>query len=477
MKKQVKFIVFMALSLSFSSCAVGPDFKKPKAPNVSAYTPDHTVEQITDQHFVLNKPVVFNWWQTFHSPELNQVMELGIQDNYDLAAMRNKLRQAQEIVNAATGQLLPQAALSGNVATQKYGQALFGNSSFVIPPFTAYSIGPSVNFMPDIFGGTRRTVEQKQALADYQNQELRAAFLELTGGITSTALTLATLNAQIDNTQEIIREDKKNLDLVQKAYQLGSGTKVDVLSAEGQLANDQTLLPALYQQLSVVKDQLNVLVGKFPANWQPPDFKLKNFVLPKELPLSVPSALVRARPDILAAEALLHAASAMIGVKTANLYPQINLSAITSQQATVFDDLFNASSNAGSLIGSITTSLFSGGTLQAERRSAIYAYKAAYDNYKKVVVQAFVQVSNVLHSLKNDEEEIKSQQKALQTAEASLNLSRLSYQAGNTGLLEILYAERLYTQALLGYQKALAARYQDTSELYVVLGGGMENKV
>lgn len=214
----------------------------------------------------------------------------------------------------------------------------------------------------------------------------------------------------------------------------------------------------MYQQLSVTKNELNILIGRFPADWQPPEFELTRFVLPSELPLSIPSELIHNRTDILASEALLHSASANIGIATANLYPQLSLSANTSQQALNLHNLFDASSNAWGLLGGITSPIFNGGTLSAQRRAAIHAYNAAYANYREVIVQAFVQVSNVLSALKNDEMEVVQERKALSTAEESLKLSRLSYEAGNTGLLDILYSERLYTQAILGYQKAVAQR-------------------
>jgi len=470
MTKRLFYYLFIFL---LSSCAAGPDFVSPPTPQVSAYTSKGNIQTVGRQHLYLDQPVSQNWWNEFHSPALNAVIRQGIKNSYTLEAAQETLQQAQENVNAAKGALLPQVAATAGAGQQEYGVATFGPSPFSIPPFTYYTLGAGANWTLDIFGETQRTIEQQQALTDYQKALTHAAFLSLTGNITVTALEIAAINAQIAQTKEIIKEDQRNLNLVQKEWELGSATKVDILSAQSQLQNDETLLPPLHQQLAEAKGKFNILLGTFPANWQPPHFELDNFTLPQKLPLSLPSELVRNRPDILAAEALLHAACANIGIATANLYPQITLSASTSQQALEPANLFDASSNASNLIAGLTTPIFNGGTLRAQRRAAVHAYKAAYANYQQTVVTAFVQVNNVLQALKNNEQEFVKQKKAYLTAKAALKLAQISYEAGSSDLLEVLNAERLHIQATLGYIKARAQRYQDTTQLYLALGGGI----
>jgi NodT family efflux transporter outer membrane factor (OMF) lipoprotein len=294
--------------------------------------------------------------------------------------------------------------------------------------------------------------------------------LTLTGNIASTALTIAIINEQIAATKEIINEDHKNFQLVDQAFRLGATTRTEVLSAQSQEENDEALLPPLYQQLVVAKDMLTVLMGKFPANWAAPNFKLSDFVLPKKLTLSLPSELVHKRPDIIAAESMLHAANADVGIATANLYPAINLSGALMQEALSPSNLFKASSNAWNVLGGVTAPIFNGGTLRAERKASIHAYQSAYANYQQVIVKAFAQVNVVLHALRHDEQAILLQKRALATAQASLHLARLSYNAGNVGILQVLDAERLYTQAKLGYVQAAGQQYLDTIQLYIALG-------
>lgn len=455
-----------------SACAVGPDFKRPLPPATPTYTAETKLGTFGSQHINLQKNISPLWWQEFNYPQLNTVMDQGVKNSYTLQSMKETLAQAQEMVNAAKGELWPQLSLSALAGRQKYGVALFGPTNFVIPPFTYYEIGPSLSYVLDVFGGTRRTIEKQQALAVYQENELNAAYLSLTGNIATTSLTIATLNAQLATTQQIIHEDKKNLNLVRQSFDLGSGTRAEVLTTQSQLDNDETLIPTLRQQITEAESELSVLVGSAPANWTPPRFDLKNFALPKELPLVLPSQLVHARPDILAAEATLHAACADIGIATANLYPNINLTAATLQEALVPSNLFKASANAWSYLGTLTAPIFNGGTLRAEKRAAVHEFQSAAANYQQVVIKAFSQVHNVLHALKHDEEELRMQKNAVQTAQSSLKLARISFNEGNVGVLQILDAERLYNQAKIGYVKAQGQRYQDTVQLYLVLGGG-----
>ena len=453
--------VLTSIALLLSACTVGPDYVPPKDPDVSSYTGEDNRK--------FTSTIFSKWWQSFQSPELNQVIQLGIKNNYSLQAMQETLKQAQDNLSATQGQLLPQASMTAGPGYEKYGVQATGATD-AIPAFHYYSLGPSINWALDIFGGTKRSIEQQQALMQYQKQELHAAFLTLTGNIVTTSMKIAELNAQIANIKLIIHDDQKNLQLAQTGLDVGSATEENKLLMQSQLSHDETLLPPLQQQLSATRGELNILVGKFPANWQPPSFELNNFTLPETLPLTLPSQLVHDRPDILAAESLLHAASAGVGIATANLYPQINLSATLTQQALSPGQLFNASSTAASLFAGITAPIFSGGTLRAQQSAAEHAYKATYANYQDVVVRAFVQVSNVLHALQFDDQNITAQKKAITSAEASLKLARLGNDVGSSAELEILNAQRLYAQAKLGYIQAIAQRYRDTAQLYLVLG-------
>lgn len=464
------------LAAFLSACtAAGPDFKSPETPAVQTYTAE--TEILTpSQHIALGKEIADEWWMVFASPPLNDMVKQAMAGNYDIAAAKETLAQAEESVKAESGSLWPQASLGATAGRQKYGAALFGPANFSIPPFTYYEAGPEISWTLDIFGGARRDIERQQALAEYQSHQLDAADVALTGNVVAEALNLAATKAEVTTTEQIIAEDQKTLALVQESFQAGAGTRTDVLTAQSQIENDQTLLPSLRQRLSVASHALSILMGKAPAEWTPPDFTLNDFTLPQELPVSLPSEMVRKRPDILAAESNLHAASAAMGVATANLYPKITLTANLMQEALTPEALFNASNNAWALAAGVTAPVFSGGTLTAEQHEAEHAYQAALAQYQQIILNAFGQVADALTALSHDAEAVAAEQQALDTANSSLDLARKSYQAGNTGLLQIQNTQRQLAQAQLGLIRAQSQRFADTAKLFVALGGSPMTK-
>ncbi len=337
--------------------------------------------------------------------------------------------------------------------------------------FAYYTVGPTVSFPLDLFGGEKRKVEQQKALLEYQGFELDAAYQSLTAHVAAEALALASARAQIDALNGIIADDERNVGLVESAITGGSGTQVQLVSAQSQLAEDRALLPDLRQQEAVARHALAILVGKAPAEWSPPEFALSDFTLPAELPVSLPSELVHRRPDIRAAESQLHAASAAIGIATANLYPNLNLTANVTQQALTPGGLFNSINNAYALAANLTQPIFNGGRLSAERRAAVENYKASLAVYRQTILTAFGDVADRLQSLSNDADRLHAQAAAADTASRSLDLARRSYEAGNSGILDVIDAERRNAQAQLGLARARAQRLMDTVQLYLALGG------
>ena len=463
-----------AFALGLSGCTVGPDFVPPAPPQVKRYTATETPTVLTAgegetvQQLVTGKAISAQWWELYRSPQLNQVLLQAINASPTLSAAKATLAQSQQVLRQVQGGYYPQ--LDVNAAAQR--QRSSGLAGTPTTTSNLYSLGAVVSYAPDVFGGTQRQVEQAAALAENQRYQLAAAYLTLTGSAVTQAITIASIRQQIGAVQDIITEDERNLRLVKLKFDAGKAARSDVLAAESQLANDRAQLPPLKQLLSKARHALAVLVGKFPGMWSAPDFELTEFVLPTELPVSVPSALVRQRPDILAAEAQLHASSAAIGVATSQLYPNITLSGSIGTQALSTSNLFQASNQFWNLVASLTAPIFHGGALDAQKQAAIYAFQASAASYQQTVLTAFGQVADVLRALTYDAELIAAQKNALDISIASLTLQRLSYAAGKSDLIQLLDAERAYQQARLGYSRARAQRYLDSALLFVAMGGG-----
>ncbi len=463
-----------AAAAALCACTVGPSFKPPTAPQPSAYTAPGESQPAGAadfaQRILLGGTPAAQWWSLFHSPQLDGLIGQAVADNHTLAVARASLEEANELVKAEAGARFPQVSLGAGAGRQQYGKEFLG-SLFVLPPFSYVAVGATVSYTVDYMGGVARSVEQRRALAQYQRSEADAAYLALTGSVVLQAMHAAAARAEIAAITQLVSEDRDNLNLVRTEFEDGTVSRVDVLTAQSQLASDETLLPPVRQRLDVARHALAVLIGKAPADWTPPQLELADLALPRELPVSLPSELVHRRPDILAAEAQLHAATAAVGVATANLYPQINLTATGGFQSLPFQQLFDRSNTAWTLISGVTAPVFEGGKLRAEQRAAVDQLRAAAAQYQQVVLESFGQVADLLDALRHDSELLAAQSNALSAAASSAELARESYRAGNTGLLDVLDAQRQRLAAQLGLVRAEAQQYIDTTQLFLALGG------
>ena len=247
---------------------------------------------------------------------------------------------------------------------------------------------------------------------------------------------------------------------------------VQVLNARAQLVADQTALPPLRQALSEAQHLLAILIGVAPADFNAPDFDLDRLRLPAPIPVSLPSELVHRRPDILQAEADLHAATAAIGVATARLYPDITLGATLTQAAPSTGNLFKGAFRGYDIFAGLTAPIFHGGTLKAERQAAIEQARAANATYQETVLKAFGQVADLLEALVHDQQAVDAQRQALSVTGSALNLSRRSFQVGNSGVLDVLDAERIHQRSLSGLVEARAQQLLDSARLFVATAGG-----
>jgi len=474
-KNGSKFLALTVSAALLTGCAAGPDFKRPEPPAAAGYIVEHPAADSSGhtataaQKIVLGENLQAQWWRLFQSDALDQVVQRALEGNRSLVAASWSLAQAQEIANARAGKLSPHVDLTGGVGRQKYGAQFLGPLAKP-PPFSYFSVGATVSYTLDYTGGVARSVEQQRAFAEYQQYQLDAVGLAVTGNTVMQALRIASLRAQIATIEALLDRDRENLKLVQLAFDAGSVSRLDVVSANSQLASDTTQLPQLRQELSVARHALALIMGDAPVASMP-EFDLAQIVLPQNLPVSVPSELARRRPDILASEAQLHATTAAIGVAEANLYPRIDLTASTGQQAISFEHIFDRTSNVWSFASGLVAPVFDGGTLRAEKRAAVDAMRASLANYEQTVLTAFGQVADSLEALNNGAEELQAQARAEQSARESVDLTRQSYNEGNVGVLQVLDAERRYQQARLGYVRAQAQRYIDTVQLFLALGG------
>ncbi len=482
---QFKAYLSTFLLILLTSCAVGPNFHSPIAPQTSRYTASPMPAKTTSanspggksQHFLFDRDIPAQWWGLFRSRYLDDLIRKGIANNPNLQAAQASLRQAQENLRAEIGAgLFPSINGSFSAERERFSGQQFGQNNSPGSTFSLYNASVNVTYTLDVFGGIRRQIESFRALVDFQRFEVEAAYLTLTANIATSAITEASLRAQIDATRNLVQLQEKQLAIVKTQFTLGGASGSDILLQETQVQQTRSLLPPLQKNLYQVRHALAVLVGELPSQSDVPIFRLEDITLPRVLPISVPSNLVRQRPDVRAAEALMHQASALIGVATANLLPQFPLSANFGYTSNSLNTLFTHNAETWSIIGQVTQPIFQGGALLAQRRAAIAAYDAAAAQYKQTVLTAFQNVADALRAIEMDAQALKDLSAAEISARKTLILTQEQYGLGGASYVSLLIAQRQTVQATITRIQAQAARYADTAALFQALGGGWWNR-
>lgn len=429
------------------------------------------------QRFVPGAEIPARWWELFRSEALDRWIREALANSPTLTAAEAALRRSQEIRRARTGDLFP--SVDGNVSAtrQKPSGASLGVPNAQINPFTLYNASVDVSYALDLFGKTRRDLEALQAQIDYQGFQLEGAYLTLTSNIVTAAFQEASLRGQLQATRDILSTQEEQLALIEKQFELGGIARTDVLAQRASLAQSRATLPPLEKRLARNRHLLAVLAGRFPADTADlPEFHLEDFRLPQDLPVSLPSSFVRQRPDIRSAEELLHAASAAVGVATANLYPQITLSARYGTETARIGDLFRPGTAVWGIGAGLLQPIFHGGALEANRRAEVDGFDQAAAQYRETVLQAFRDVADVLRALEYDAMTVKAQGEAEAAARDTLDIAKKQVRFGATSYLSLLNAQRQYHLARILLVQAQAGRFADTAALFQALGGGWWNR-
>jgi NodT family efflux transporter outer membrane factor (OMF) lipoprotein len=466
-------------SMVVAACAVGPNFERPKPPDVSEYTTAPLSTTVASenvaggeaQHFAAGADITADWWTLFHSKPLNELIEGSLTSNHDLKAAQAALSVANENVLAQRGAYYP--SVSGNFSASRQrisGQIAptLNSNAFLFNLFTPQV---SVSYVPDVFGLNRRTVESLQAQEQEARLQMIATYTTLTANVVVTAIQVGSVQMQIAATRELIDINSNIVKILKYQFAKGYASRLDLAAQESQLAQVAATLPPLIKQLAQFRDQLAVLAGRFPSQ-APEDIALSSLQLPQELPVSLPSTLVTQRPDVLQAEANLHDASAKIGIATANRLPNIVLTASVGGSAAAIDQLLNSGTGFWSLGAEVTAPLFQGGTLLHQQRAAKAAYVQAAEQYRSTVLTAFQNVADTLTALEQDADGLKAAAAAADAAQVTLDLAQRQLKDGYAGSLALLSAEQANQQSRINLIQAQANRYADTAALFQALGGG-----
>jgi NodT family efflux transporter outer membrane factor (OMF) lipoprotein len=480
-ESRTRSVVATVAALVVAGCAVGPNFERPAAPDVSSYTPGPVSDTAgapdvaggKPQHFANGVDLSADWWTLFHSAPLNELITQALANSPDLKAAQAALKVARENVLAQRGAYYP--SVTGNFAASRQKQSgqiapALNSNTFL---YNLYTPQVNVSYVPDVFGLNRRTVESLQAQEQGVRYQMIAVYTTLTSNVVVTAFEASALQKQIDVTRQLIDSNTHALTILRYQFNKGYASGVDVAAQESQLAQVAATLPPLMKQLAQTRHQLAVLTGRFPSQ-VPTDalFDLSDVELPQELPVSLPSMLVEQRPDVLQAEANLHDTSARIGIAIANRLPNIELTAAAGSSAVALDQLFTSGTNFWSVGASATAPIFQGGTLLHQERAAKAAYTQAGEQYRSTVLTAFQNVADSLTALEQDAQALKATAAAADASKVALDLAQRQFQSGYGAYLGLLSAEQADQQAQINLVQAQASRFTDTAALFQALGGG-----
>jgi len=503
-----KLSAILLFAVVLSSCAVGPNFNSPDAPETSTYTPEN-ISRISENNggdirLVNGGEVPEKWWETFHNKKLNGIVTNAIQHNQTLEAAEASIRVAYFNAEAQKGFFLPQIGMTPSVSAnlpsnlfansvlnQKLNSQSYPNAGSVLsniavpsttatpPPWDYRLITPTmgISYTPDVWGKYRRTVESLEAQQDIARYQLEAAYLAMTSNVALTAIMEASLRSQYEAIEGVIKIMYDALDTLRKQLDVGWASEADVLTQEALYAQAKQLLPPLQKQIALARNLLTALGGDYISAQSNDLFKLSELRLPKNIPVVLPSKLVRQRPDVRAAEANMHDAAARIGIAIGTRLPEFTINSLGGASAYHFDYLFQSGTTLYNIIGGTNAPVFQGFTLLNKQKAAEANFDQANALYRSTVIQAFRDVADMLRSLQADTKAVEAATYSERVAKKQLEIIRAEMKIGAVSVLMLLNAQNNYMMATVSRIQAQGNQLADVAGLFMALGGGWSDQV
>ena len=481
MLKKINHVVLgLVAVLTTGGCALGPDFPRVQEPLAKAFVPGTPVAETVSadgaggaaQRVVVKPDGIPDWWTLFRCAALDKLVKEALDGSPTLEQARARLVQAREAFNAQSGATTyPAVDLGLSAKRQQVDAASQGLKGIDDPsPFNLYNASVSVSYRLDMFGRNRRILEGLGADVDRRTFEWEAARETVAANVVVAVIQQAALQMRYNGISNLLSVQEGKLRIVEAQYRSGGVSALELENQRLQVSQTRAALPPLEIQISRLNNQLAVYLGKPPAEASLPTFDLDDLHLPEEIPISLPAELARRRPDIRAAEALWHKASAGIGVATADLYPQVTLSGSVGSQETSGSSILN-SLNIWSLGGGLMQPVFRGGELRSKKREAVAVYDEAAALYRQTVLQGFQEVADALQALDADARLLQTQSESVLHARTAYEIASRQFDNGAISKLALLSAQGQLMQAEIDRITAQANRYADTAALFHSLGG------
>jgi NodT family efflux transporter outer membrane factor (OMF) lipoprotein len=476
-----RFAVLVSLAMLLSSCAPALPLRSigdlPLADHYMGARPPPAIDDGAGeaQRFSRDSTGVEDWWRCFGSPSLDRLIDDALRSSPSIASARQRLAEAAKYFRAEQGDdRLPRIDLDVSAKRQQVNTAAIGVPMMPNPPpFTAYDAGLTMGYDLDLFGALRHRVAAKGYETLAKAYELRAAQLALASNIAAAAIEEARLREAIGIDERQLENRQALSRTLRARYGNGSAHYGEVLAVEAQVAHLGSELPPLRQSLAQVRTQLAVYAGASDTDALP-QFHLSDLQLPSELPLVVPSSLVRRRPDIRAAEAALQVAREMAGIAEANRFPQIELRANIGTMPLSLGHLFAGETAVWNLGAQLSAPLFHGGALRARRDAAYAAYNAVFEDYRQVVLKALQNVADAMTAIDHGASASKALHVEMQSNAARYDMIRARMANGSADIVDVLDAEQTLDRVRFEVARARASRLANTASFFAATGGSVE---
>lgn len=464
----------LAMAALLSACAVGPDFQQPDPPAVDHFTRSGDWD-IAAPATAVPPAIKHGWWQDFGSPSLNEAVALALRHNPNIQAAVANLEVAQRNVAAQQGYFFPTVQLGVSGSRQNTGNTLSpAVNTSQSPPllYTLMTKQLSIGFVPDVFGGNRRQVESLDAQAQSQKYQLEALRITVVSNVVAAMVQEASLHMQQTLGERSVEIARQSLAHTRRMFEQGYASRMDLANQEMALGQAVQSLTQVRKTLDQTRDLLAVLCGQFPSE-NVRSFDLAELQIPA-IPSAIPSRLVAQRPDILAAQEMVRAANAQIGVAVANMLPQVSIAAANGGAAAVLNQSMQDGNRYWSESVGISQTLFAGGTLYQRKKAADAATEAALAQYQSTVQTAFQNVADTLYAYHNDLASFDASQDIETANLAVFKATQAQFDTGYASDPGLIASEQNYLQAEQARYQNLAVYLGDVISLYQALGGGWQ---
>ncbi|HVI54738.1 MAG TPA: efflux transporter outer membrane subunit [Luteibacter sp.] len=467
----------VTLPLALMACAAGPDFRPPANDHPEHFLPPAVTAANEGPTFDAHAAPPAAWWMAYRSPELDALVARALARHPDIAAAQAALAATQEMVEAQRSAFFPSVSAAFQPTRQKTAGTLSSVPASGAYIYSLHTAQLNVGFTPDVFGGNRRQVEALAAQSDVARFQLEATRVTLVANLCTAVVNAAVLREQRDITQRLVAGQRDSLAILQRRRDAGDAGDADVLLQQASLAQTLSTLPPIEKALGQAEDAVAVLTGAFPDSSTLPLPALEQLSLPASLPVSVPARLLERRPDVLAAQAQWHAATAQIGVAEAARLPDVQIDATLGSSADRISRLFSAGTGLWSLAGNLAAPLFDGGALAHRQRAAEATERQYAAVYRSTVFTAFGNVADALRAVQSDASAVAATGQSSASCARSYAIARAQLAAGDLSMQSLLLTQAACQQADLAKVQAEGNQLADVAALFQALGGGWSEEV